>query len=168
MASGMRTLLFSYGLSSGRGAGPSAPSPPRFAPQASWNVPPIHNSEDSQHESISMALLEMSSIVAHRDKLACGYVIFNLFTPIVFASHGAVEAGRLGMAMTVLRRHHHSRFKLDQRQGAQLHHAHLSWRTGRSNRLSNRGGARSIIAHRAAQFVIVALVVRGNALRHPL
>lgn len=31
----------------------------------------------------------------------CGYIIFNLFTPIVFASHGAVEAGRLGMAMTV-------------------------------------------------------------------
>jgi hypothetical protein len=32
---------------------------------------------------------------------ACGYIIFSLFTPIVFASHGAVEAGRLGMAMTV-------------------------------------------------------------------
>ena len=32
---------------------------------------------------------------------ACGYVIFSLFTPIVFASHGSVEAGRLGMAMTV-------------------------------------------------------------------
>jgi len=32
---------------------------------------------------------------------ACGYFIFNLFTPIVFASHGAAEAGRLGMAMSV-------------------------------------------------------------------
>jgi len=32
---------------------------------------------------------------------ACGYFIFSLFTPIVFASHGAVEAGRLGMAMSI-------------------------------------------------------------------
>jgi hypothetical protein len=32
---------------------------------------------------------------------ACGYFIFNLFTPIVFARHGATEAGRLGMAMSV-------------------------------------------------------------------
>lgn len=32
---------------------------------------------------------------------ACGYFIFSLFTPIVFASHGAAEAGRLGMAMSV-------------------------------------------------------------------
>lgn len=32
---------------------------------------------------------------------ACGYFIFNLFTPIVFAAHGAEEAGRLGMAMSV-------------------------------------------------------------------
>lgn len=31
----------------------------------------------------------------------CGYFIFSLFTPIVFASHGAAEAGRLGMAMSV-------------------------------------------------------------------
>jgi hypothetical protein len=32
---------------------------------------------------------------------ACGYLIFSLFTPVVFATHGAVEAGRIGMAMTV-------------------------------------------------------------------
>ena len=32
---------------------------------------------------------------------ACGYFIFSLFTPIVFASHGAAAAGRLGMAMSV-------------------------------------------------------------------
>lgn len=32
---------------------------------------------------------------------ACGYLIFSLFTPIVFSTHGAAEAGRLGMAMTV-------------------------------------------------------------------
>ena len=32
---------------------------------------------------------------------ASGYFIFNLFTPIVFSHHGAVEAGRLGMAMSV-------------------------------------------------------------------
>ena len=30
-----------------------------------------------------------------------GYFIFNLFTPIVFSSHGAIEAGRLGMALQV-------------------------------------------------------------------
>ena len=32
---------------------------------------------------------------------ACGYLIFSLFTPIVFSTHGAAEAGRLGMAMSV-------------------------------------------------------------------
>ena len=32
---------------------------------------------------------------------ACGYLIFSLFTPVVFATHGAVEAGRIGMAMSV-------------------------------------------------------------------
>lgn len=32
---------------------------------------------------------------------ACGYMIFNLFTPVIFANHGPVEAGRVGMAMTV-------------------------------------------------------------------
>ena len=32
---------------------------------------------------------------------ASGYLIFNLFTPMVFAHHGAVEAGKLGMALAV-------------------------------------------------------------------
>lgn len=32
---------------------------------------------------------------------ACGYFIFSLFTPIVFANQGPAEAGRLGMAMSV-------------------------------------------------------------------
>ena len=32
---------------------------------------------------------------------ASGYLIFNLFTPMVFSHHGAVEAGRLGMALSV-------------------------------------------------------------------
>lgn len=32
---------------------------------------------------------------------ASGYLIFNLFTPVVFSRHGAVEAGQLGMALTV-------------------------------------------------------------------
>lgn len=32
---------------------------------------------------------------------ASGYLIFNLFTPMAFSHHGAVEAGRLGMALTV-------------------------------------------------------------------
>jgi hypothetical protein len=30
-----------------------------------------------------------------------GYLIFNLFTPVVFSRQGPVEAGRLGMALTV-------------------------------------------------------------------
>ncbi len=30
-----------------------------------------------------------------------GYFIFNLFTPLVFSRYGAVEAGRLGMALTI-------------------------------------------------------------------
>lgn len=32
---------------------------------------------------------------------ASGYLIFNLFTPMVFSRYGAVEAGRLGMTLTV-------------------------------------------------------------------
>lgn len=32
---------------------------------------------------------------------ASGYLIFNLFTPMVFTRYGAIEAGRLGMALTV-------------------------------------------------------------------
>jgi len=32
---------------------------------------------------------------------ASGYLIFSLFTPMVFSHQGAVEAGRLGMALTV-------------------------------------------------------------------
>lgn len=32
---------------------------------------------------------------------ASGYLIFNLFTPVVFSRYGAIEAGRLGMALNV-------------------------------------------------------------------
>ena len=32
---------------------------------------------------------------------ASGYFIFNLFTPLVFSHQGAVEAGRLGLALTI-------------------------------------------------------------------
>lgn len=32
---------------------------------------------------------------------ASGYLIFSLFTPMVFSRQGAIEAGRLGMALTV-------------------------------------------------------------------
>jgi hypothetical protein len=32
---------------------------------------------------------------------ASGYLIFNLFTPTVFSRFGAVEAGKLGMALTI-------------------------------------------------------------------
>jgi hypothetical protein len=31
----------------------------------------------------------------------CGYFIFNLFVPLVFSIHGAVEAGRLGISITI-------------------------------------------------------------------
>lgn len=31
----------------------------------------------------------------------CGYFIFNLFTPIVFSTHGAIAAGKLGMALSI-------------------------------------------------------------------
>lgn len=31
----------------------------------------------------------------------CGYFIFNSFTPVVFSSSGAIEAGRLGMGLSV-------------------------------------------------------------------
>lgn len=30
-----------------------------------------------------------------------GYILFNLFTPITFSTHGAVEAGRLGLAISI-------------------------------------------------------------------
>ena len=33
---------------------------------------------------------------------ASGYIIFNLFTPVVFSKFGAIEAGQLGMALTIL------------------------------------------------------------------
>lgn len=32
---------------------------------------------------------------------ACGYFLFSLFTPVVFATHGPVEAGRIGMTMSI-------------------------------------------------------------------
>jgi len=32
---------------------------------------------------------------------ASGYLIFNLFTPVIFARQGAAEAGRLGLALTL-------------------------------------------------------------------
>lgn len=31
----------------------------------------------------------------------CGYFVFNLFTPVVFATHGAEAAGRLGLAIAI-------------------------------------------------------------------
>ncbi len=30
-----------------------------------------------------------------------GYFIFNLFTPLIFSRHGAIEAGKLGLALTI-------------------------------------------------------------------
>lgn len=93
---------------------------------------------------------------------ACGYVIFNLFTPIVFANHGAVEAGRLGMAMTV--------FNAITTLG-------LSWISAKTpnftmhisrgesealNRLLKELALRSIVATTLLSFVLVTLVALGN------
>lgn len=93
---------------------------------------------------------------------ACGYVIFTLFTPIVFASHGAVEAGRLGMGMAV--------FSAITAMG-------LSWINAKAptftmfisrgeleglNRLFNDVALRSIAATALPSFVIVALVALGT------
>ena len=92
---------------------------------------------------------------------ACGYVIFSLFTPIVFASHGSVEAGRLGMAMTVF--------------GA-ITSLGLSWINAKApnftmhiargestalNRLFKAVALRSIAATAMPSFVIVTLVALG-------
>lgn len=93
---------------------------------------------------------------------ACGYVIFNLFTPIVFASHGAVEAGRLGMAMTVF---------------SAITTLGLSWINAKAPNLTmhiSRGESevlnclfkavalRSIVATALPSFVIVTLVALGT------
>ncbi len=89
---------------------------------------------------------------------ACGYIIFSLFTPIVFYTHGAVEAGRLGMAMAV--------FSAVTTMG-------LSWINAKApnftmyisrgdseglNRLFKAVAVRSIIATALPSFVIVMLV----------
>jgi hypothetical protein len=93
---------------------------------------------------------------------ACGYVIFNLFTPIVFASHGAAEAGRLGMAMTVF---------------SAITTLGLSWINAKApnltmhisrgesevlNRLFKAVALRSIVAIALPSFVFVTLVAIGN------
>ncbi len=93
---------------------------------------------------------------------ACGYVIFNLFTPIVFASHGAVEAGRLGMALTVF---------------SAITTLGLSWINAKTpnftmhisrgesevlNRLFKAVASRSIVAIALPSFVLVTLVAIGN------
>jgi hypothetical protein len=91
----------------------------------------------------------------------CGYFIFSLFTPIVFANHGAVEAGRLGMAMTV--------FSAVTTLGLSWINAkapnftmHIS--RGESdalNRLFNAVALRSIAATAMPSFVVVSLVALG-------
>lgn len=93
---------------------------------------------------------------------ACGYVIFSLFTPIVFASHGAVEAGRLGMAMAVF---------------SAITTLGLSWISAKApnftmhisrgeseslNRLFKAVALRSIVATALPSFVIVMLVALGT------
>lgn len=93
---------------------------------------------------------------------ACGYIIFSLFTPIVFATHGAIEAGRLGMAMTVF---------------SAITTLGLSWINAKAPNLTmhiSRGepealqrlfkatALRSVIAAALPSFTIVALVALGN------
>lgn len=93
---------------------------------------------------------------------ACGYVIFSLFTPIVFASHGAVEAGRLGMAMTVF---------------SAITSLGLSWINAKTpnftmhisrgefaalSRLFKAVSLRSVVATGLPSFLIVALVSLGT------
>ncbi len=93
---------------------------------------------------------------------ACGYVIFSLFTPIVFANHGAVEAGRLGMAMTVF--------------GA-ITSIGLSWISAKTpnftmhisrgesaalDRLFKAVALRSLVATALPSFVVVSLVALGT------
>lgn len=92
---------------------------------------------------------------------ACGYVIFSLFTPIVFASHGAVEAGRLGMAMTIF---------------SAITSLGLSWINAKTpnftmhisrgefaalSRLFKAVSLRSVVATGLPSFLIVALVSLG-------
>lgn len=93
---------------------------------------------------------------------ACGYFIFGLFTPIVFASHGAVEAGRLGMAMTVF---------------SAITSLGLSWINAKTpnftmhisrgefaalSRLFKAVSLRSVVATGLPSFLIVALVSLGT------
>lgn len=93
---------------------------------------------------------------------ACGYFIFSLFTPITFASHGAVEAGKLGIAMTVF---------------SSVTTLGLSWINAKApnftmhisrgesealNRLFKVVALRSIAATALPSFLIVALVALGN------
>lgn len=93
---------------------------------------------------------------------ACGYVIFNLFTPIVFARHGAVEAGRLGMALTV--------FSAITTIGLSWINAkapnftmHISRGESKSlNRLFKAVAMRSIVATAMLCSIIVMVVTLGN------
>jgi hypothetical protein len=93
---------------------------------------------------------------------ACGYFIFSLFTPIVFARHGAVEAGRLGMAMSVF---------------SSITALGLSWINAKApnftmhisrgesdalNQLFQAVALRSIVATGLPSFVIVTLVALCN------
>lgn len=93
---------------------------------------------------------------------ACGYIIFSLFTPIVFASHGAVEAGRVGMAMTVF---------------SAITSLGLSWINAKTpnftmhisrgefaalSRLFKAVSLRSVVATGLPSFLIVALVSFGT------
>jgi hypothetical protein len=92
----------------------------------------------------------------------CGYLIFSIFTPIVFASHGAVEAGRLGMALNVF---------------SAITNLGLSWVNAKApnftiyisrgesdslNQLFKAVALRSTVATALPSFVIVTLVAFGN------
>lgn len=93
-----------------------------------------------------------------------GYFIFNLFTPIVFSSHGAVEAGRLGMALQV--------FNAVSTLGLSWINAkvpnftmHISrGETTALNQLFKSVALRSVIATMALCFVVLGMVTLGSVL----
>ncbi|MCO4090764.1 MAG: hypothetical protein HEQ34_02275 [Sphingorhabdus sp.] len=87
-----------------------------------------------------------------------GYFLYNMFTPIAFATHGAVVAGRVGMAMTV--------FNAVTTLGLSWINAkapnftmHVSRREPRAlNQLFMSVAARSVFATAAIAFSIVGIV----------
>lgn len=160
----MWTLLF---LGAGLWAAVAVPAVSAIA-TSRW----LRSRGDMFRQPTTATLQEMEPILWRRDVFplqwriaiswACGYVIFSLFTPIVFASHGAVEAGRLGIGMAVY---------------SAITAMGLSWINAKApnftmyisrgesenlNRLFKAVALRSIAATALPSFVIVMLVALGT------